>query len=347
MTSFPSDRDRDVIRKDTPLDPTHGRPHVFVLGAGASHAALPHGDKYGRHLPLMRNLIEVVGLQSVIDQTGVDCHSEDFEAVFAKLSSSPGTQKHARKIERAVFDYFASLQLPDEPTIYDHLVLSLREKDLIATFNWDPFLIQAMLRNSERVKQRPQVVFLHGNTAIGHCVQHKPYTLGVRGRLCRKCYRPLRNSKLLYPIEQKNYSRSRFLSASWRELRNYLKSAFVLTIFGYSAPVSDVEAIRLMTEAWGDPVDRELEEIEIIDIKGDEELRRTWRPFIHSHHYQTTKSFYESIVSQRPRRSVELMWSNLMEITPVEENPIPRNADWDELYRWLEPLLAVENKSQQ
>ena len=45
-----------------------------------------------------------------------------------------------REIETRVDEYFADLELPGHPTIYDRLVLSLREKDLIATFNWDPFL---------------------------------------------------------------------------------------------------------------------------------------------------------------------------------------------------------------
>jgi hypothetical protein len=39
------------------------------------------------------------------------------------------------------------LKLPEEATIYDYLVLSLRSPDIIATFNWDPFLYQAFERN--------------------------------------------------------------------------------------------------------------------------------------------------------------------------------------------------------
>jgi hypothetical protein len=52
-------------------------------------------------------------------------------------------------------------KLPNEPTIYDHLVLSLRPKDLIATFNWDPFLYQAFVRNGH-VGDMPYLAFLHG-----------------------------------------------------------------------------------------------------------------------------------------------------------------------------------------
>jgi hypothetical protein len=36
------------------------RAHVVILGAGASLAAFPDGDKYGIKLPLMNNLVETL-----------------------------------------------------------------------------------------------------------------------------------------------------------------------------------------------------------------------------------------------------------------------------------------------
>ncbi len=36
------------------------RLHVVLLGAGASLAAFPNGDRLGRTLPLMKNLVEVL-----------------------------------------------------------------------------------------------------------------------------------------------------------------------------------------------------------------------------------------------------------------------------------------------
>jgi hypothetical protein len=35
------------------------------------------------------------------------------------------------------------MEIPDHVTLYDELLLTLRSKDLIATFNWDPLLLQA------------------------------------------------------------------------------------------------------------------------------------------------------------------------------------------------------------
>jgi hypothetical protein len=61
------------------------------------------------------------------------------------------------------------MQLPDAPTIYDYMILALRSKDLIATFNWDPFYIKHILevKNLQKTK-RPNLSFLHGNVAIGY-----------------------------------------------------------------------------------------------------------------------------------------------------------------------------------
>jgi len=44
----------------------------------------------------------------------------------------------ARRVEQVIDEYFETLNA-DTPTLYDHLILSLRPKDVIATFNWDRF----------------------------------------------------------------------------------------------------------------------------------------------------------------------------------------------------------------
>ena len=68
---------------------------------------------------------------------------DDFEAIYSEIATDPARKNVREAIDSRVFHYFESLELPDEPTLYDHLVLSLRPKDVIATFNWDPFLWDA------------------------------------------------------------------------------------------------------------------------------------------------------------------------------------------------------------
>ncbi len=40
------------------------KPHVVILGAGASYAAFPNGDKNEVRLPLMNNFVDILGLNA-------------------------------------------------------------------------------------------------------------------------------------------------------------------------------------------------------------------------------------------------------------------------------------------
>jgi len=161
---------------------SNNSPHVVILGAGASLRACPNGDRDERKLPLMNNLVEIIGLDQILARYGIKYKRENFEFLYGELSSNNEYSKITREIEQAIEDYFRYLRLPNEITIYDYLVLSLRKKDIIATFNWDPFLSQAFVRNMEivGVENMPQIVHLHGNVAIGICEKVKVSGLDKR-----------------------------------------------------------------------------------------------------------------------------------------------------------------------
>lgn len=59
-----------------------GKPHVVILGAGASYAACPQGDKHGRMLPLMNNLIETLGIEDIAAKAGLCFASQNFEDIY-------------------------------------------------------------------------------------------------------------------------------------------------------------------------------------------------------------------------------------------------------------------------
>lgn len=42
------------------------RPHVVLLGAGASRASFPHGEKAGRKLPVMADFLEIVLVKDIL-----------------------------------------------------------------------------------------------------------------------------------------------------------------------------------------------------------------------------------------------------------------------------------------
>ena len=168
-------------------------PHVVILGAGASRAAFPKGDANGNRLPLMYDFVEVTGLDTMLSEAQQVDANRDFESFFTQLYES-GSPSEVKAIEQHVHQYFAKLVMPAEPTIYDYLLLSLREKDVIATFNWDPFLFHAV-RRSLNVERLPQLYFLHGNTAVGICRHDR--VKGFVDQSCSRCGEPLDPTRLL------------------------------------------------------------------------------------------------------------------------------------------------------
>lgn len=313
------------------------RPHVVLLGAGASRAVLPKGDKNGRVLPVMDDFIEVLGLEYLLDGIDIYTESKNFEDIYSEISSRQECNKVCLLLENAIWNYFYSLELPSYPTIYDYLLLSLRKKDAIATFNWDPLLLKAYSRVSKITDKLPQMLFLHGNVLVGIC--DKDNKGGFYGSYCPTCGKLYERTKLLYPVKQKQYSNDKFIRDQWNGIRACLKNAFSITIFGYSAPKTDSEAINLLKNAWGPVRTRELEQIEIIDIKTDDELRETWREFIHTHHYETHASYFESSLAKFPRRINEAYWSMLMECLFIDTHEITQGLSFVDLEKEFKELI--------
>jgi hypothetical protein len=324
-----------------PLPNPNIRPHVVILGAGASRACCPKGDAKGRKLPVIADFIQTLKLRPKLETAGVYVDGENFETLYSRLFAGGRHANLLKELEDEVFNYFAELRLPDEPTIYDHLVLSLRSKDLVASFNWDPFLIQAV-RRCMTIAKPPLCLHLHGNVATGYCIRHERPSIGDRGNNCKQCGERLVDSRLLYPVAQKNYDSDPLIVLAWKSVQSALEDCFLLTVFGYGAPATDVEAVKLMKEGWGDVDVRPMEEAEIIDIRSEDDLRNTWDPFIHTHHYQTHTSFYDSTLSLLPRRSVEMMFRQLVDAEIIEHFPLPKNADWGELREWARPFVEQE-----
>lgn len=316
-----------------------GKPHVVILGAGASYAAFPKGDRNGRKLPLMNNFVETLGIENLILRTGLSFPSTNFEDIYSEIHKVPDLNHIRKELENIVYEYFGGMELPDEPTIYDHLVLSLRDKDFIATFNWDPFLVQAIRRNGKHFKM-PRTLFLHGNVEVGFC--QYGHMMGNNGGHCHHCGESLTRTKLLYPVEEKNYHMDEFISSQWATMADLLKNTFMVSIFGYGAPTSDASAIALLKEAWGSVDNRVMEEFEVIDIRDEDDLRETWSPFIHSHHYRVENTFYNSWIANHPRRTGEAYFNQFVKAQFIENNPMPQNVGFTELWAWYDRLQKVE-----
>lgn len=326
-----------------PYTPTSESPLEFTIKAVVPGVlfSIVFGAANANVVPLMNDLTEVLDLESFLAEHGVEPLQSDFEVLYSTLATSGQHLELVQRLEQRAFDYFAGLRLPNEPTLYDHLVLSLRPKDLIATFNWDPFLWEAPCRNGAFAPM-PQSLYLHGNVAIGYCTNHKPVTLGRRGKPCRRCGNPLDPSRLLYPVTEKNYTDDPGIAVSWQQVQNDLKDAFLLTTFGYGAPETDVRAVELMKQAWGRRNQGVLHDVEIIDVRDEDELVRSWRPFIKKDYFQVHSAFSESVASQYPRRSGEAMLAQKVDGKFAREDKAPLDATFPRLWEWYKPLIEQE-----
>ena len=207
------------------------RPHVVILGAGASCAAIPSGDKYGKKISAMSGFMDKLGMNDILDGIVLKTSSDNLEEIHMELDERGRTEPNCKaakeKLEKRIYDYMSDFSIPDEPTIYDYLILSLTEKDLIATFNWDPLLVQAMARCMRYTQNLPNFAFLHGNVAVGYC--EKDNTIGNVGNTCR-CGEPLSPIPLLYPIKNKDYTSHVAISKAWKTLKNALNVAYMVTL---------------------------------------------------------------------------------------------------------------------
>lgn len=317
------------------------RPHVVVLGAGASRATCPDGDKNGSILPLMQDFTQALEIESLLQEWDVE-PNQNFEEIFSDLYEKGENQK-LEKIVKKINEYFEQLELPDTPTIYDHLVLSLRKQDLIATFNWDPLLLQAYCRNGNCGLELPPLVFLHGNISVGFCEQDG--RAGLLNRNCTKCQQPFQRTPLLYPIKKKNYSKDPFIAQEWERLKWGFENGIMITIFGYSGPKTDVEAISAMKSAWGDVKKRQFEQTHFITTRNEDEVIENWKEFIHTHHYTVYNNFYDSFIANHPRRTQEAYFHQYLGAEFIDDTPIPRDHSFPELWEWYEQFKEAENDS--
>jgi hypothetical protein len=146
---------------------------------------------------------------------------------------------------------------------------------------------------------------------------------------------------LLYPVTAKNYSKDPFIKSEWAQFRYYLKHAFTLTIFGYGAPTTDREAVKIMRSAWAKK-ERFISRVEIIDIKDKGVLWKQWDPFIIRTYLDHEMDFYLSRLGSFPRRTCEALLEQTVYGLFVQANPIPTQADFNELISWTKPMVEAE-----
>ena len=332
---------RDWLIENPVIDrPLIDRPHVVLLGAGASRAAFPNGDRYGCKIPVMNDLVDVIPeLGKIIQDCGVKEieNEKNFETIYSRLEKHEDLRA---EIERKIETYFESLALPEEATLYDLILLSLRKEDAVFTFNWDPFLFDSFRRNFD-VVPLPRIYFLHGNVRIGACSKHHKW--GNRQGVCPDCHEIFEKVPLLFPTEEKGYSNNPYIKRNWDHARSFLREALIFTVFGYGAPRSDKDAVDLLRKSWYEASRREMEHMEIIDIENSTILHERWENFTPTYHLHTRQEFNESFIAGWPRRSREAVFFPMRYGAICEKFPLYATKNLSELQKQAFEIATWES----
>lgn len=318
-------------------------PHVVILGAGASLATIPNGDKYGKCLSAMDGFMERFGLFEFLKGIKLNASNDNIEDVYSEIAERSELVNIRIAIENCIWREMSSFQIPDSPTVYDFLLLSLRKKDAIATFNWDPLLLQAYERVVSITEDLPALYFLHGNVMQGRCECGK-HVIGSYGGVCSQCGNRLMHVPLLYPVKNKDYNSKWWIEGAWHDFHEYMKRAGALTIFGYSAPKSDAAAVKLLKEGWGFAERKPTVWVEVIDLKKEGELFSCWKDFTFNAHFSACKSFFDSRIAKSPRRTVESYVEQHLcnKFLSFEKSAVTSEMSFKEIGRHLKPLLMSE-----
>jgi hypothetical protein len=309
-------------------------PHVVILGAGASCAATPEGEKNSQRLPSMNQLPNVLKLSDILTTEQIKAAEMNFEGFFDSLMKDE-LFDISKTIEDRLYAYFESIEIADHITLYDKIVLSLRKKDIIATFNWDPLLAYAYRRHGH-LKILPAILFLHGNVKQGVCNVHK--RLGWNDDLCDVCREPMKRTKLLYPVSNKDYSHDPIIREQWNILDHYLDEAYFITVFGYSAPYTDIDARSRIIDHIANNRRKGILQVELIDLKSDELSKTTFKDIYANHHCSLLGNFDQSWLSKHPRFSCEALYEATMQQKPIQPIPFPKTDSIEDFREWVEAL---------
>jgi len=320
----------------------NSKPHLIILGAGASIASYYDWGASGPVLPSMNSLAKDLGLSKKIEKYGLN-PEKNFEDLYSEICESGEYDELVLLMKSRIVSYFSKLRLPDTVTVYDKLILSLRDKDCIATFNWDPFLIQAWNRNYNAVRGNvPHLLFLHGNVGVNICDKcRRQY---FESSVCRNCGNLTEKVDLLYPVKNKNYASSEYLKIQWSLLSKVVSQSYLLTIFGYSAPKTDIEARKILLSAWSNNSVHEFAETEIVDIADKRAVEKNWKDFLFSHHYSIHKNINNSWLLKNPRRSCDSFSGSTLHCRPWDLKPMPRFKNLKRLHTWIMDKVEEEIK---
>ena len=175
-----------VAREEEINNSSRGWPHFVLLGAGASKAALPDGDKNGLNLPLLRDLAIHLELAEPSQRIFRISRVTNFEAAYSQLyERDPTRDRTDRRRDRRLL---SAASCPTKRTCTTPFSYRWKEgRDLHLQLGSAPI---HLARAPEPIgpRRRPPVhLLLHGNVIAAYCERDDVW--GYTNGRCSKCGR--------------------------------------------------------------------------------------------------------------------------------------------------------------
>jgi hypothetical protein len=125
---------------------------------------------------------------------------------------------------------------------------------------------------------------------------------------------------LLYPIGKKDYNSKPIIVNEWNLAKSVLSRAAGITVYGYGAPVTDVEAVELMKSANHLSQMKDIAPFTIINLaKNEGEQRKKWSEFYDVKMFLYCNKFEETMLWKNPRVSLEALFDAILQQQPRSE----------------------------
>lgn len=310
-----------------------GFKHLVILGAGSTIATIPNGDKNGEESYTLANLLKDKTFTSFLEKVQGNFSANDVEDLCKQLYKEDRPLYY--EFESLVRKKYARLELPEEFTILDRLVLSLTPNDAIVSFNWDDLVIQAYQRMSEYVPEEmlPILAFPHGNAQAVY--NNKHYT-SKRIVTSTSWF----DSPLNMPVDEIDYKSDVFINSQWHILDFFMRNAQMITFFGYRGPDSDEQDLKHLDELFAK--NEICDKIEIIDKDQEsavEVAKRLERFKMQPNWLYPCADFWHSTIAKYPHRTLSVLdnWNYSVRTSAKEESLA-------EFLKHIGPLIEEEQK---
>ena len=310
-----------------------GFKHLVILGAGSTIATIPNGDKNGEESYTLANLLKDKTFTSFLEKVQGNFSTNDVEDLCKQLYKEDRPLYY--EFESLVRKKYARLELPEEFTILDRLVLSLTPNDAIVSFNWDDLVIQAYQRMSEYVPEEmlPILAFPHGNA---QAVYDKKHYTSKRIVTSTSWF----DSPLNMPVDEIDYKSDVFINSQWHILDFFMRNAQMIIFFGYRGPDSDEQDLKHLDELFAK--NEICDKIEIIDKDQEsavEVAKRLERFKMQPNWLYPCADFWHSTIAKYPRRTLSVLdnWNYSVRTSAKEESLA-------EFLKHIGPLIEEEQK---